>query len=411
MTGPARVYLHIGLHKTGTTYLQNLLRANREALRRQGIEYPGGPGEPAQQMAVWDVQGRRPRGVKDKRIAGQWGAMATHIKASSSAVALLSEEHFSLSSPKQVRTFVSSFPDSEVHVIVTTRDLARIVISQWQEQVKNNRTWTWEEYSASIKDPAGAATGPARAFWLRQDLVKICDQWEAEVPAERVHIITVPSAGGSPELLLQRFCSVVGIDVTQLTEPAAWSNEAIGAPATEVIRRVNVRLDGRLNQREQDWVIKRTVVRLLAAKTKQPRASLPPEDFDWAVERGAAMIADIRGRGYDVVGDFDELTPVAREGERRPDDATDTELLEVALDALALLAERTAKMWWDRRRESIEQAGSAAGGGVADRARGAVYASQRKALELADRNPAAGKAVQVAVRIRDRVLRKQPSQR
>ena len=43
---PARSYLHIGLHKTGTTYLQNLWRANREGMRAQHIEFPGGPGEP-----------------------------------------------------------------------------------------------------------------------------------------------------------------------------------------------------------------------------------------------------------------------------------------------------------------------------------------------------------------------------
>ncbi len=69
---PATVYLHIGLHKTGTTYLQNLLKANREGLRAQQIYYPGGPGEPQQAFAVWDLQGRRPRGVHDTRIGGSW---------------------------------------------------------------------------------------------------------------------------------------------------------------------------------------------------------------------------------------------------------------------------------------------------------------------------------------------------
>jgi len=39
--GQKTVYLHIGLHKTGTTFLQNVLRANTEALAEQGIIYPG----------------------------------------------------------------------------------------------------------------------------------------------------------------------------------------------------------------------------------------------------------------------------------------------------------------------------------------------------------------------------------
>jgi hypothetical protein len=404
MSGPEKVYLHIGLHKTGTTYLQNVLRANREALRAQGVEFPGGPGEPAQQRAVWDIQGRRPRGVDDKRIAGQWEAMVAHIATSGQPTALLSEEHLSLSSPKQVRTFVGSFPDAEVHAIVTTRDLARIVVSQWQEQIKNNRTWTWEEYVTAVRNPTRSAAGPARAFWLRQDVVKICEMWEAEVTPERLHLVTVPSSGGAPDLLLERFTSVIGIDADSLTEPAAWSNEAIGVAATEVIRRVNLRLDGRLNQREQDWVIKRTVVRMLAARTEQSRASLPPDDFAWAVEQSDQMIASLDKRGYDVVGGLDELRPVPRDGGRRPDDASVDELLESALDALSLLAEKSAKLWWEGKRESIEAAEGR--GRMADRARGAVFASQRKAIQIADRSPLAAKALGVAVKARDRLTRR-----
>ena len=51
---PQTVFLHIGLHKTGTTYLQNVFRANREQLRAQDVEFPGGPGEPAQALTSRD---------------------------------------------------------------------------------------------------------------------------------------------------------------------------------------------------------------------------------------------------------------------------------------------------------------------------------------------------------------------
>ena len=196
---------------------------------------------------------------------------------------------------------------------------------------------------------------------------------------------------------------MIGIDADSLTEPAAWSNEAIGVAATEVIRRVNLRLDGRLNQREQDWVIKRTVVRMLAARTEQSRAALPPDDFAWAVEQSDQMIASLDKRGYDVIGALDDLRPVPRDGGRRPDDASVEELLEAALDALSLLAEKSAKLWWEGKRESIETVRER--GGMADRARGAVFASQRKAVQIADRNPLAAKALGVAVKARDRLTR------
>ncbi len=37
------VYLHVGAPKTGTTYLQDRLQANRSALAVHGVSYPVGP--------------------------------------------------------------------------------------------------------------------------------------------------------------------------------------------------------------------------------------------------------------------------------------------------------------------------------------------------------------------------------
>lgn len=34
------IYIHMGLHKTGTTTLQTLLSCNKEILRKQGFCYP-----------------------------------------------------------------------------------------------------------------------------------------------------------------------------------------------------------------------------------------------------------------------------------------------------------------------------------------------------------------------------------
>ena len=64
MSAPSRrVFLHIGLHKTGTTYLQGVLRANRRRLAELGVFYPGGKGQPTHTFAVYDLFGRRPRGT------------------------------------------------------------------------------------------------------------------------------------------------------------------------------------------------------------------------------------------------------------------------------------------------------------------------------------------------------------
>jgi hypothetical protein len=398
--GPATLYLHIGLHKTGTTYLQNLLRVNREQIRHQQVEFSGGPGEPVQALAVWDLQGRRPRGTDDRRIAGTWNALVEQIHSSGLPSALISEERLSLSTLKQAKKLVGSFPDAEAHVIVTARDLARVAVSAWQETVKNDSTWTWREFADAIKDPEQLAKNPARNFWLRQDLEKICELWESVVPAERLHIVTVPVSGSAPDLLQERFLSILGIDPGALTEEPVWNNETVGVAATEVIRRMNESLDGRLNQRQYDKVVKTTLVPLLARHTDPVRFSLPAEELGWVSERAEQTIAALQARGYSVVGDLDDLRPRARDNSRRPDDASEAELLDASLDALALLAEAHGTAWWAQKRPDAEGAGTRES--LASRTRAAVFRSQRKAGEIADTNPVAARAMGLVLRTRDR---------
>lgn len=405
---PDTVYLHIGLHKTGTTYLQNLLRANRQHIRAQHIDFPGGVGEPVQAFAVWDLQGRRPRGAEDDRITGSWDALVDAVTTSGKRSALISEERLSLCTLRQVERAVSSFPDSEVHVVVTVRDLGRVAVSAWQEEVKNDQTWTWREFADAIKDPSKAAVNPARNFYLRQDAAKICETWETAVPATRLHVVTVPRSGSSADVLLERFASVVGFDPAALTEPPTWSNETVGVAATEVIRRVNERLGGRLNQRQHDKVIKLTVAPLLAQRAEAARFTLPPEELDWVTERADRIIEALRHRGYPVTGDLSELRPQRIQGGRRPDDATETELLEASLDALAMLAERHATSWWVRKQPdvSVETRSAIKSADLASKTRGLMFRGQRRAAELADTNPVAARAMGVVLSRRDRVRRK-----
>jgi hypothetical protein len=399
-TGKKKVFLHIGLHKTGTTYLQNVFRANREQLRAQSVEFPGGPGEPAQALAVWDLQGRRPRGVDDKRISGQWDALVSHVARSAHPTALISEERLSLCTPKQARAVVGGFGDCEVEVLVTARDLGRIAVSAWQEAVKNDATWTWSHFADSIKDPARQAQSPARGFWMRQDLLKICETWEGVVGADRLTVITVPRPGASADELLGRFCTTVGVDPAGLTEDAKWTNETVGVAATEVIRRVNERLEGRLNKHQHDKVVKLTIVQMLARRSEPVRFALPPEELEWISARADETISGLKDHGYRVVGDLDELRPSHREGSRRPDDVSESELLDASLDALALLSEEYARLWWVRRRAAVE--GVEQQGGLGSRARAAVFKGQQRAADLADRSPVAAKAVGVVLKARDR---------
>jgi hypothetical protein len=395
----ARVYLHIGLHKTGTTYVQQLLRANRRPLRSQGVLYPGGSKMPSQVFAVWDLLGRRPETTGDARITGSWQSMVDAINTADDDVVMLSDEHLSLATGMQARTAVAAFPGREVHVVVTVRDLGRTLVSAWQEEVKNRGAWTWPEFVSAVRDPSRAGSSPARGFWIRQDLAPILGVWAKVVPADRIHVVTVPRPGAPRDLLVRRLGSVVGFDPATLTNEAPWANETVGVVGTELIRRLNPLLT-HLPRRQYDRAVKRVVVRVLARATDPERIALPAADLDWACTRGAAMVEEVRQAGYPVVGDLAELEPAPSTG-RLPDQASTDELLASAVAALAGLTEAYAELWWENRAPE-DQVEADPVARASSRARALVFRGRRAAARFADRNPVAGRALSAAMRRRSR---------
>jgi len=65
------VYLHVGIAKTGTTYLQRRLFANRELLERHGTLYPGS-GPAAHFLASLDLRGTTFKGHAYEGVEGAW---------------------------------------------------------------------------------------------------------------------------------------------------------------------------------------------------------------------------------------------------------------------------------------------------------------------------------------------------
>lgn len=395
------LYLHVGLMKTGTTYLQSLWRDNPAVLAEQGIFYPSGPGAPSQRHAVWDLVGRRTRGARDDRVLGQWAALTDAVAQSTSPTVLLSEEYLASATARQARRAVEGFPSHEVHVIVTARDLARVLASAWQEDVKNDTTRTWAEYIAAVRDPRTRGQDPARSFWLRHDLSTVVDTWAGAVGEERVHLVTVPPAGAPRELLLSRIGEVVGFDATRLAGAQPRPNESLGTAATEVLRRVNSRLDHRLNERQYDKVVKTTLQRGLARSPHPQQLGLPADDLAWATAEAERMIAIVDKGRYRVVGALDELRPVPVEG-RRPDDVSTEEMLKASIDAIALLAEEYAQTWWRLRRADTPRVPATSGAVRASSAlRGLAFGVRRRGADFADSNRVGAAAMRMYLRLRD----------
>ena len=86
-----------------------------------------------------------------------------------------------------------------------------------------------------------------------------------------------------------------------------------------MLRRVNVAIGGdHFPWVIYDRVVKNHVTPELAQHRRGGPIALPPDAFEWASDWSRHTAKVIADRGYDVVGDLDELTPGPARGRRRP---------------------------------------------------------------------------------------------
>ncbi len=340
-----RVYIHIGAPKTGTTYLQEVLDANRQEMKRAGVLYPKLPGI-AHHSALWDLRQMWKQREFNVDVRGHWERVVKKVTAWDGPAAVLSSELFVYAQPDEVVRALTSFGDIEVHVIYTARDLVRQVPAVWQERLKNQHTM---RYDAFVSDVIGRSrSGMAKSFWLAQDAPTALARWSQGLQPEHVHVVTMPPSGSAPDLLWNRFASVVGLDGSEYVADVPATNTSFGAVEAEVLRRLNERGAGELGAAAYRRVVRYGLFDVLDGVVPDKiRITLNPEEHAALVARSGDLVTGLRAGGFEIVGDLADLKPApyaAPQGEqRRPGDVTDAEVNAALLDALFEVLRRGAK--------------------------------------------------------------------
>jgi hypothetical protein len=333
-----RVVLHVGAMKSGTSYLQGLLFADRDGLASGGVLVPG---------EQWGDQVTAVRQVLShprKNRAPAWARMVSEVTAHPGP-ALISMEYLGPARPQVAARIVESFENAPVELVVTARDLNRTIASMWQETVQNGRSWTWDEYVADLRDKRpGRGDGVAdRAtaggtFWRQQHLARICRTWGSAVGRERCTLVTLPAPGASPAELADRFGAAARISFTTTTVPSG-SNPSLGLASTLALRRLNAVLDERGLAFPAGYRIrKRQLAKEILASRRRDEPTLGLEVADWVLEQTADTQAVLQEDGVKVVGDLADLTPVPVPGVH-PSQVPDAEVAEAALFGLAGIIE------------------------------------------------------------------------
>lgn len=334
-----RVYLHIGLQKTGTSYLQNVCWGSVDRLRDSGLTLvPDGRIE-----TFWlalDVRERVDPAHDGDRVARSLSLLPEQLDAVTSPAALISHETLAQASPEQIERLLAACAGHEVHVVLTARDIARQVPSLWQEALKAGRTDTLDGYVGALR----SATRRTDMDWKRLDLSAVLRRWARFVPAERIHVVTVPGAEGPRSALLERYCAVLGVAGDDLDAASSGpGNPALGVAEAEVLRRVNDLLPADYRRRvPYGEVGKRYFAMGVLARSDSGRARLSGEHEQWCREVAEESVRTIGELGCSVAGDVRDLLPGPGSfGETAPVD--DAAVLDVAVRALAdMVGERMA---------------------------------------------------------------------
>ena len=265
---------------------------------------------------------------------------------------LITQETFAPATSSEAERLLCLLDGWEVHIVVTARDLSRQIPSVWQQMIKKGHTLGYDEFLSAIVERSSIAD----AFWLEQDLVAVTASWSRVVPAEHLHIVTVPPSGLPAGLLLERFCSVVGVNPASLHTTAAVRNSSLGHAQAELLRRTNIARaeaqgemdapDRRAARKDATFLAKE----VLAKQDGRP-VELPTRLHEWCRQTSSATIARLRSDGYHVVGDLAELMPTFDPRARPEAQITDAEVVTAAANALAALtAQQTRDMEEPRRR-------------------------------------------------------------
>ena len=340
----ATVYLHIGLPKTATTYLQTILWGNREVLEQQGILMPG----PERPFHYWCTRVVREDVIFAERASarqrGAWDRVRADVEAWP-GTAIISHEFFAAATADQAARMVARLAPAEVHLVVTAREPLSLFAASWQEYVKNRGVIPMETFSDVVSE------NPSDVWnWRGLDLRLVLERWAPVFPAERVHLLPVPLQDAPRRDMWDRFAALVGADPDSVDLDQSFANTSMGVVEAETLRRVNHHLEAFNSAIDRGTYIRS----YLADERLVPRGGErfwpSPTRVEEIRERGRAAVEHVRDHGYDVLGELDWLLVPDELPERRtPETVSDREVAEVAVELVATMLGDVRQLRHERR--------------------------------------------------------------
>ena len=307
--------LHIGPHKTGTTSLQNSIRANREEILRQGVYYGAAEGHLASNRTARSLLNMSFKGEVIE--ASEWRDQVDRIRSSSAPRVFVSGEEFSLCQKREIQRVLGELNRENVHIAITVRPLAKILPSQWQLDLKGSFTSSsFDEWLDWTLKPKGARRiaqliGVPHPFWFRHQHDQLAVRWADAIGADRVSVVVVDDR--DHRVLLDAFEHLLGLTTGTLQPVEGKSNPSLSAQEIAIILRLQQILNERgllFAERVRSRQVQR---RLLSIRPRLPtdqKIVLP----QWAVPdvtaRSRSVYDGLLASGVRIIGNPELLLEV-----------------------------------------------------------------------------------------------------
>ncbi len=226
-----RIILHIGTHKTGTTFLQGQLHGQREALAGQGVHYlADGPNHSWMYLAFCEApeieHGAMRLGLIGRAEARAWAArrrdlLLEEIASCAQRQILISAEELCRLSGPSVERLISLLREhaERIDVICCVRDMFGYAISDAQESIKGGLTWE-QALRASTQSNFRAAL----------------EHYSRQLGR---HAVTVfPFRRSASRDVLADFAEALGVDL-QKVDAAVDANVSLSAEAAFILSEIN----------------------------------------------------------------------------------------------------------------------------------------------------------------------------
>lgn len=346
----SRLILHIGLQKSGTTYLQELISGGAAELAAAGVGYPVSPiGKRRRrtenhEWASYGLLGPEYPWVSEKRAETEkaaWRTLERQVTRAKGTV-LLSAEALSVIRGPAIRTFLDRLGIGDVRVVVTARSLHRTLPSLWQQHVRNGRRLGFERYLEMLDEQrrmpeTRIEEDPHLHLWRAFAIGRLVRRWAREVGASRVRVVTSP--GRPPELLWARFAEAIGVPgfTFAADNTAKPVHTGLTAPEAVVLTTLNSALATAGWTADRARRLREAVLTegFQTRADRGPRITVPAHWCARVDEWSEEDVTDLLDSGVTVFGDAADLRPAPG----RNDDAGEPTVEEVtAAWAAAVLA-------------------------------------------------------------------------